>query len=262
MRRFLPLAALLGVALVLGCQDLGSGPVGPDGLLPQFHHGKGSHAGGGSDGDAGRGRCVTFRNGADLVQSDDVSTEYCDNVDKVIALGGAADGGFRLATKKRSTRRLRLEFDGFVFDGNETASSLKLKGTDKEGGTLLELFDMRRLPQSNNINTLPLAEGEKLEIGLAIVFRPTKSHYTFRLNFGIDGGGGVGLGPSCTNGNSTKGDKVTLERLADVGEKRSWRITSGTGAMTPGGKACLTTGEADVFLGVGAMPFEITIKEQ
>ena len=32
MRRFLPFAALLGVALVLGCQDLGS--VGPDG--PQF----------------------------------------------------------------------------------------------------------------------------------------------------------------------------------------------------------------------------------
>ena len=34
MRSFLPFAALLGVALVLGCQDLGSGPVGPDG--PQF----------------------------------------------------------------------------------------------------------------------------------------------------------------------------------------------------------------------------------
>ena len=34
MRRFLPLAALLGVALVLGCQDLGSGGVGPHG--PQF----------------------------------------------------------------------------------------------------------------------------------------------------------------------------------------------------------------------------------
>ena len=34
MRRFLPFAALLGVALLLGCQDLGS--VGPDGLVPQF----------------------------------------------------------------------------------------------------------------------------------------------------------------------------------------------------------------------------------
>ena len=34
MRRFLPFAALLGVALVLGCQDLA--PVGPDGLEPQF----------------------------------------------------------------------------------------------------------------------------------------------------------------------------------------------------------------------------------
>ena len=34
MRRFLPFAALLGVALVLGCQDMA--PVGPDGLVPQF----------------------------------------------------------------------------------------------------------------------------------------------------------------------------------------------------------------------------------
>ena len=30
MRRFLPIAALLGVALVLGCQDQAAGPVGPD----------------------------------------------------------------------------------------------------------------------------------------------------------------------------------------------------------------------------------------
>ena len=33
MRSFLPLAALLGVALVLGCQDVGTGP---DGVVPQF----------------------------------------------------------------------------------------------------------------------------------------------------------------------------------------------------------------------------------
>ena len=33
MRRFLPFAALLGVAFVLGCQDVGTGP---DGLVPQF----------------------------------------------------------------------------------------------------------------------------------------------------------------------------------------------------------------------------------
>ena len=39
MRRFLPFAALIGVALVLGCQDVGSGPVGPDGLVPQFDKG-------------------------------------------------------------------------------------------------------------------------------------------------------------------------------------------------------------------------------
>ena len=31
--------ALLSAALVLGCQDLGSGPVGPDGLVPQFKRG-------------------------------------------------------------------------------------------------------------------------------------------------------------------------------------------------------------------------------
>ena len=36
MRRFLPFAALLGVALVLGCQDVGTGP---DGLVPQFKRG-------------------------------------------------------------------------------------------------------------------------------------------------------------------------------------------------------------------------------
>ena len=37
MRRFLPFAALLGVAFVLGCQE--QGPVGPDGLVPQFAKG-------------------------------------------------------------------------------------------------------------------------------------------------------------------------------------------------------------------------------
>ena len=34
MRRFLPFAALLGVAILLGCQDIGTGP---DGLVPQFN---------------------------------------------------------------------------------------------------------------------------------------------------------------------------------------------------------------------------------
>ena len=34
MRRFLPFAALIGVALVLACQDVGTGP---DGLVPQFN---------------------------------------------------------------------------------------------------------------------------------------------------------------------------------------------------------------------------------
>ena len=36
MRRFLPFAALFGVALVLGCQDVGTGVVASDGPGPQF----------------------------------------------------------------------------------------------------------------------------------------------------------------------------------------------------------------------------------
>ncbi len=36
MRRFLPFAALLGVALLLGCQDVGTGVVASDGPGPQF----------------------------------------------------------------------------------------------------------------------------------------------------------------------------------------------------------------------------------
>ena len=43
MRRFFPFAALLGVALVLGCQDVGTGP---DGLVPQFKKDKGCPASG------------------------------------------------------------------------------------------------------------------------------------------------------------------------------------------------------------------------
>ena len=54
MRSFLPFAALLGVALLLGCQDLGSGPVGPDGLVPQFTHKNSEHGNrGGKDDDDG-----------------------------------------------------------------------------------------------------------------------------------------------------------------------------------------------------------------
>ena len=53
MRRFFPFAALIGVALVLGCQDLGSGPVGPDGPGPAFAKGgeKGKPGGGGGGGE-------------------------------------------------------------------------------------------------------------------------------------------------------------------------------------------------------------------
>ncbi len=50
MRSFLPFAALLGVALVLGCQDVGTGVVASEGLVPQFHHGKGHDDRGGGGG--------------------------------------------------------------------------------------------------------------------------------------------------------------------------------------------------------------------
>ena len=56
MRRFFAFAALLGVALVLGCQDVGTGPAGSDG--PQFHVDLDKHPeghGGGGDGDGGGG---------------------------------------------------------------------------------------------------------------------------------------------------------------------------------------------------------------
>ncbi len=37
MRPFLPFATLLGTAFLLGCQEQGSGPVGPEVAGPQFH---------------------------------------------------------------------------------------------------------------------------------------------------------------------------------------------------------------------------------
>ena len=42
MRSFLPSVALVTAAFLFGCQDMGSGPVGPDGLVPQFSHREGS----------------------------------------------------------------------------------------------------------------------------------------------------------------------------------------------------------------------------
>ena len=59
MRSFLPFAALLGVALLLGCQDVGTGP---DGLVPQFDKpvpGSSHEHGGGGDDDQGT-FAVTF----------------------------------------------------------------------------------------------------------------------------------------------------------------------------------------------------------
>ena len=49
MRPFLPFATLLGVAFLLGCQEQGSEPVGPEGLGPEFHH-KDDHSKGGGGG--------------------------------------------------------------------------------------------------------------------------------------------------------------------------------------------------------------------
>ncbi len=39
--------ALLSAVFILACQDVGTGP---DGLVPEFHHGRGSHAGGDGEG--------------------------------------------------------------------------------------------------------------------------------------------------------------------------------------------------------------------
>ena len=40
--------ALLSAVFILGCQDMGSGPVGPDGLVPQFAKGGKKGGGGGA----------------------------------------------------------------------------------------------------------------------------------------------------------------------------------------------------------------------
>ena len=57
MRAFLPFATLLGAVFLLGCQDRGSGPVGPEGLGIQADKTgvKHNHGGGGGDGKKGGG---------------------------------------------------------------------------------------------------------------------------------------------------------------------------------------------------------------
>jgi hypothetical protein len=50
--------ALLSTVFLFGCQDLGSGPVGLDGLGPEFHHRDGHSKGG--DGGGGSGGVATF----------------------------------------------------------------------------------------------------------------------------------------------------------------------------------------------------------
>ena len=57
MRRFLPFAALFGVAFVLGCQDVGTGP---DGLVPQFGGPHQDHGGGDKDNPEGPNVEVTL----------------------------------------------------------------------------------------------------------------------------------------------------------------------------------------------------------
>jgi hypothetical protein len=88
MRRFLPFAALIGVALVLGCQDVGTGP---DGLVPQFDkkgtgdcaNGKPIHChGGDDDSSGGTGRAladVTITGGMVTDQSQEVNLEENNN---------------------------------------------------------------------------------------------------------------------------------------------------------------------------------------
>ncbi len=52
--------ALLSAAFMVGCQDQGSGPIGPDGLGPQFHHRPGHDKGGGKDGGDDKTALVAF----------------------------------------------------------------------------------------------------------------------------------------------------------------------------------------------------------
>ena len=109
MRSFLSFATLLGVAFLLGCQDQGSGPVGPD-VAPQFDKApKGQHNHGG-DGDDGGGLktgspfySYTFTKGGITTNpptaaatggSNPVLQGCCDDVREELILSGAIAGLF------------------------------------------------------------------------------------------------------------------------------------------------------------------------
>ena len=60
--------ALLSTAFLLGCQEQGSNPVGPEGLGPEFTHKNGEHGKGGRGGGGGKtDLAVTYTTHADTV---------------------------------------------------------------------------------------------------------------------------------------------------------------------------------------------------
>ena len=70
MRRFFPFAALLGVAFVLGCQDVGTGVVASDGAGPQFAKGGEPGKPGGGGGSGGGGNLATTLDPPESGQAD------------------------------------------------------------------------------------------------------------------------------------------------------------------------------------------------
>ena len=95
MRRFFPFAALLGAAFVLGCQDVGTGVVGPDGLEPQFaRKGKGKPP----SGDVGA--TVTLGNG--------MTTEG----DDLLLVGKYDDTTVTISTNNTFTSTITINFAG------------------------------------------------------------------------------------------------------------------------------------------------------
>ena len=118
MRRFLPLAALVGVALVLGCQDVGTGP---DGLVPQFHgdhlpceaHNKNDEGCGGGNGDPVVDPGTLFESAGPI----EVAGMFP-------AVGGTCAGG---ATNTGGTSRGTVNFNQ-PRDDSHTHANVQLRG--------------------------------------------------------------------------------------------------------------------------------------
>ena len=89
--------ALLSAVFILGCQDLGSGPVGPEGVVPQFNkpnkngdHNHGADDGGGPtynismiDGDISFGSRETFNNSILIVEGVSIDLAFFNDPDKL-----------------------------------------------------------------------------------------------------------------------------------------------------------------------------------